>query len=70
MVESLIVSKLLFFCNEHLTFISLILSLILQERVRAICLKLIFSQGENKKGAVYLWEMTHLQIRFLETELW
>ena len=29
-----------------------------QKKVRAICLKflLIFSQGENKKGVVNLWE--------------
>ena len=39
-------------------FISLILSLIFQKKIRAICLKflLIFSQGKNKKGVVYLWE--------------
>ena len=58
MLENLIVSKMLFFRNEHLIFISLILSLIFQKKVRAICLKFlkIFSQGENKKGVVYLWE--------------
>ena len=44
--------------DEHLTFVSLILSLIFREKIRAICLKffLIFSQGENKKEVIYLWE--------------
>ena len=40
--------------NEHLTFVSLIFITL----VRAVCLKflLIFSQGENKKQVIYLWE--------------
>ena len=51
MVENMTVPKCSFVCNEHLIFISLILSLIFEKKVRAICLKflLIFSQGENKK---------------------
>ena len=55
MVENLIVFKMLY-CNEHLIFVSLILSLIFQKKVRATCLKflLIFSQGENKKKVIYL----------------
>ena len=41
-----------------LTFVSLILSLIFHKTVRPICLKflLMFSQGENKKEVIYLWE--------------
>ena len=44
-----------FVCNENLTFVSLILSLIFQSNVTAICLKflLIFSQRENKKEIIY-----------------
>ena len=44
--------------NEHLTFVSLNLSLIFCKKVRDIFLKflLIFSQGESKKEVIYLWE--------------
>ena len=55
MVENFIISKSSFVCNENLTFVSLILSLIFQSKVTAICLKFlsIFSQRENKKEIIY-----------------
>ena len=65
MAENLIISKCSFVCNEMLTFVSLILSLIFHNKVPAICLKilLIFSQGENKKDIQFIYgKRTHLQI--------
>ena len=57
MVKKWIISKCYFVCNEQLTFVSLMLSLIFQSKIRVICLKflLIFSQGENKKEIQFIY---------------
>ena len=49
MVENFITSKMLLrIYNEHLTFVSLILSLIFQKKVRTICLKLLLRRLQSE----------------------
>ena len=57
-------------CNEILTFVSFILSLIFQSKVTAICL-IILSQGANKKEIQFIYgkKDSFTDLRLLETEL-